>query len=162
MWYLSHSAKGTSWKSHKYLRIENGRYIYPDTLKNGAKKTLDKISKEPEDPKYAGAGKTEQEKLKSEAIKKNLSSAKGAPSAITKTVKKNKTSIKNKERPESIAKRAAKVTISNIKSGDWKKVADIGKETIKRLSSTKVKRSHSSIQKPAKKTKRRNNTVIWR
>lgn len=27
MW-LMHSAKGTTWKKHKYIRIENGRYIY--------------------------------------------------------------------------------------------------------------------------------------
>lgn len=25
---LSHSAKGSHWKDHKYIRIENGRYIY--------------------------------------------------------------------------------------------------------------------------------------
>lgn len=27
---LIHSAKGTTWKKHKYIRIENGRYIYPN------------------------------------------------------------------------------------------------------------------------------------
>lgn len=27
---LSHSAKGTTWGKHKYIRKENGRYIYPD------------------------------------------------------------------------------------------------------------------------------------
>lgn len=27
---LAHAAKGSSWKKHKYLRIENGRYIYPE------------------------------------------------------------------------------------------------------------------------------------
>ena len=34
---LYHSAKGTSWKSkdHKYIAIENGRYIYPDDVARG-------------------------------------------------------------------------------------------------------------------------------
>lgn len=31
--FLIHSAKGTTWKKHKYLRIENGRYIYPKNKK---------------------------------------------------------------------------------------------------------------------------------
>lgn len=28
---LYHSAKGTTWKNHKYIAIKNGRYIYPST-----------------------------------------------------------------------------------------------------------------------------------
>lgn len=27
--YLSHSAKRAAWRKHKYISIENGRYIYP-------------------------------------------------------------------------------------------------------------------------------------
>ena len=30
--YLEHSAKGTSWARHKYIRIEDGVYIYPEDL----------------------------------------------------------------------------------------------------------------------------------
>lgn len=30
---LMHSPKGTTWKDHKYIKIENGRYIY-ETAKN--------------------------------------------------------------------------------------------------------------------------------
>lgn len=30
--YLQHSAKGSHWKNHKYVRVENGRYIYPEDL----------------------------------------------------------------------------------------------------------------------------------
>lgn len=38
--YLIHSKKGTTWKNHKYLRIENGKYIYEDskTIEDAAKK----------------------------------------------------------------------------------------------------------------------------
>lgn len=32
MW-LIHSAKGTAWKKHKYIRIENGQYIYENSKK---------------------------------------------------------------------------------------------------------------------------------
>lgn len=33
--FLSHSAKGTKWSKHKYIAIENGRYIYPDDVAGG-------------------------------------------------------------------------------------------------------------------------------
>lgn len=31
--YLEHSAKGTTWKNHKYISKKNGRYIYPKKSK---------------------------------------------------------------------------------------------------------------------------------
>lgn len=33
--YLEHSKKGSSWKNHKYIRIENGRYIYSESKGDG-------------------------------------------------------------------------------------------------------------------------------
>ena len=30
--FLSHSAKGTTWKDHKYIKKENGRYYYPESI----------------------------------------------------------------------------------------------------------------------------------
>ena len=35
---LEHSAKGTTWGKHKYIRIENGRYIYSESQNKGSKK----------------------------------------------------------------------------------------------------------------------------
>lgn len=32
---LSHSIEGSTWKDHKYVAIVNGKYIYPEDLKNG-------------------------------------------------------------------------------------------------------------------------------
>ena len=32
--YLAHSAKGQTWKQHKYIAIRNGRYIYPKDNKH--------------------------------------------------------------------------------------------------------------------------------
>ena len=37
-----HSAKGTTWKNHKYIAIKNGRYIYPS--KRQSVKTRKKIN----------------------------------------------------------------------------------------------------------------------
>lgn len=39
---LVHSGTGRKWKNHKYLRIENGRYIYPDSMPSSDKRALQK------------------------------------------------------------------------------------------------------------------------
>lgn len=33
--YLEHSAKGTTWETHKYIKRLNGTYYYPDSYKGG-------------------------------------------------------------------------------------------------------------------------------
>ena len=33
-YYISHSAKGTTWAKHKYIAIKNGRYIYENIKRN--------------------------------------------------------------------------------------------------------------------------------
>lgn len=38
---LIHSPKGTTWKDHKYIKKENGRYIY--SIKDKAKEVIDHI-----------------------------------------------------------------------------------------------------------------------
>ena len=40
--YLAHSAKGTTWKDHKYIRKENGRYIYDEKDKAKFEADLEK------------------------------------------------------------------------------------------------------------------------
>lgn len=42
---LEHSAKGTTWKDHKYIKKEDGRYIY-DTKVEGSKRDEHQIKKE--------------------------------------------------------------------------------------------------------------------
>lgn len=39
---LKHSAKGTTWGEHKYIRKEGNRYIYPDDVKNSANDNIEK------------------------------------------------------------------------------------------------------------------------
>ena len=34
---LSHSVEGSEWKDHKYIAIVDGKYIYPEDVKNGSK-----------------------------------------------------------------------------------------------------------------------------
>jgi hypothetical protein len=36
--YLEHSAKGSTWRNHKYIKKENGRYYYDDSTWSSAKK----------------------------------------------------------------------------------------------------------------------------
>lgn len=48
---LVHSAKGTTWKNHKYIAIKNGRYIYPKpegSSKRSSKTMRDITTKAPE------------------------------------------------------------------------------------------------------------------
>lgn len=33
--YLLHSAKGTTWKNHKYIKVEGGKYFYPSDYEGG-------------------------------------------------------------------------------------------------------------------------------
>lgn len=49
MQYLIHSAKGTTWKNHKYIKKENGKYIYASRASSTAKK----IVKSNEDRRHA-------------------------------------------------------------------------------------------------------------
>lgn len=40
-----HSAKGTTWKNHKYIAIKNGRYIYPSKSQGAsARKKINQLS----------------------------------------------------------------------------------------------------------------------
>ena len=32
---VSHSAKGTQWENHKYIKVEDGKYYYPDSYASG-------------------------------------------------------------------------------------------------------------------------------
>lgn len=47
--YLEHSPKGTTWKDHKYIKKENGRYVYPSTQGAVGKTVGEQISKNVED-----------------------------------------------------------------------------------------------------------------
>ena len=44
--YLAHSAKGTTWKNHKYIRKEGNRYIYDPKDKKKFEEDLEKYKDE--------------------------------------------------------------------------------------------------------------------
>lgn len=54
---ISHSAKGSTWKDHKYIKIINGLYFYPDEYKGGrhlTKKTVEKAKSKKLEPGLSG------------------------------------------------------------------------------------------------------------
>lgn len=66
--YLAHSAKGSTWEKHKYIKIINGLYFYPDEYVGGrhignAKKTVAKQkSKTDKDSSKSSSGKDSDKK----------------------------------------------------------------------------------------------------
>lgn len=44
--YIQHSAKGTTWGKHKYIKKVNDRYFYPEDLKSGRSTTTRNIVKD--------------------------------------------------------------------------------------------------------------------
>lgn len=40
--FLAHSAKGTTWEKHNYIKVENGKYYYPDDYEGGRHLPKDK------------------------------------------------------------------------------------------------------------------------
>ena len=42
---IEHAAKGSTWKNHKYIRIENGRYIYPGDKMQSLRDHFNSVSK---------------------------------------------------------------------------------------------------------------------
>jgi hypothetical protein len=47
--YLEHSAKGSTWRNHKYIKKENGRYYYPKDESSNASKRAKNKRTNPED-----------------------------------------------------------------------------------------------------------------
>lgn len=73
-YYIAHSAKGSTWKKHKYIKIMNGLYFYPDdyvggrhissTKKTTSKKSSDKSSEKKDTKKSSSSEKDKDEKKK--------------------------------------------------------------------------------------------------
>lgn len=94
---LEHSAKGTTWGKHKYIRIENGRYIYSETDKKGNSKTRD--AKADEIQSFLKRFKVT--KGKSSSSKSKSSSSKKSTSDKEKTSSSKGTSEKSSTSPKS-------------------------------------------------------------
>lgn len=72
--YIAHSTKGSIWKKHKYIKIMNGLYFYPDDYIGGrhigdAKKTTAK-KKDSKEKGSSSSGKDKDEKKKGMSSKR--------------------------------------------------------------------------------------------
>lgn len=75
-YYVSHSTKGSTWKKHKYIKIMNGLYFYPDDYIGGrhlssVKKASSNKNAKKKDSKGSGSSSSEKEK---DGKKKGISS----------------------------------------------------------------------------------------
>ncbi len=86
---ISHSAKGSTWEKHKYLKVINGDYYYPDSYKGGrhlskfekkARKYFENREKEPE----YGIGKLNETKVTKDGTLKGKKKKKMSKKKVTK------------------------------------------------------------------------------
>lgn len=85
-YYIEHSAKGSTWKKHKYIKIANGLYFYPDDYVGGRhignkkktsnKKEETKTNKKKTTKEKTSKAATSKSKDKEDNKKKGLTSKK--------------------------------------------------------------------------------------
>lgn len=69
-YYIAHSAKGSQWKKHKYIKIMNGLYFYPDDYIGGRHISDAKTTSKKKDSK----GKSSSSDKDKDGKKKGMSS----------------------------------------------------------------------------------------
>lgn len=67
---LLHSPKGTTWKDHKYIKKENGRYIYPGQKTGASVSMVGELNY----PKYIGGTIRYESKVTSDKLKEKRES----------------------------------------------------------------------------------------
>lgn len=81
-YFLSHSAKGSTWENHKYILRKNGTYYYPDSYEGGRhlpdqeslSPNTNKPSESSEKEESSSLGSTDVENLAWEVIRGNFGS----------------------------------------------------------------------------------------
>lgn len=145
--YISHvGIKGTTWRNRKYIRKENGKYIYPKGMYKKKKKNQN--TKERKEPVVFGISRATRTLADKgfEAIGKLLGKTPDAAKAVSKAVK----AIPKKERSED-DKRRRKAKIN--------KALDVGKRGINKLDRSidswpdKINSFFDSLAKALSKTK---------
>lgn len=99
-WFICHSAKGSTWEKHKYLKVLKGKYYYPDSYEGG--RHLSELKKDEKEEKkksmdldevykvYGGTKKSEEkEETKKQTEKRG---------DLTKTQKTSRQSLPEKEK----------------------------------------------------------------
>lgn len=69
---LSHSAKGSTWEEHKYIKRIDGTYYYPDSYEGGRHLNSDQKSKNDEPPELGDLTDADIETLAKEVIRGNF------------------------------------------------------------------------------------------
>lgn len=88
---LSHSAKGTTWGKHKYIRKENGRYIYPADLEK-EKQVASRSSQNWKNSQNQAASVIRNNRS---SVVNNMVGAAAKANQIDATIKKGKSYTKN-------------------------------------------------------------------
>lgn len=161
--FLAHSAAGQTWKRHKYIAIENGRYIYPEDL---AKRSGRKATQYGSDDYYKQTGKSgttvanrksiPATKSNSTTTSKNTTTSKpvtattkSASSSVNKT-NQAAAAIADKKYSEDEVNKKIKDAI-NAYDADRKKKEEEEKKTSTKKSSSSKKKSSSSSKKTSTK-----------
>lgn len=151
--FLSHSAKGSTWDKHKYVKVVDGKYYYPPSYEGGrhvntakskevfkkaasfavGKRSSEEEKKKETDEKESLKNKTDSEKVK-ELLDKKKSSGSGT---------KSKTEEKKQEKPKHEVKAA-------VDPKDKKAVLARVNESLGRKSKSNVKAKSGSSSKKAK------------
>lgn len=150
MWIM-HSAKGTTWKKHKYIRIENGRYVY-DTEKgnrSGTIRTGNKIIEGGKASKLSGrvaanmANKEDEAKyIKTFTPVRSDNSTVKKPSNLWGKSKGKVTKSK--------LKNVANSTVASLKKGDMKEAITSNRRLIDDILKSKGKMSLKKNKKVGK------------
>lgn len=124
---ISHSAKGSTWEKHKYIKVLNGRYFYPDSYKGG---------------RHLDAETLEAAKAKGKRIKK-------------KEVGSSTVEAEEKSKDEEVNKNAGEKHIPKEPIDPKNKEAVLKRinESLSRSSKSKVKASKGSLKKETSKEK---------
>ena len=144
---LEHSAKGTTWGKHKYIRIENGRYIYSESQNKGSKKdsysygsgtsaareaTLAEVSSFLKNFKLSkGKGKSSSKKSGSSKEKKETSEKKGS------SKEKSEKSSSTKSKGEGTTEKEKEKKVQTASSEGEKRVRTVDTEYNRYLQSKK-------------------------
>lgn len=170
---LEHAAKGSTWQKHKYIRIENGRYIYPEDLKNngttnGTAAALNSMQNTPAVKKAVaeamkeGRETTKMVKDVREAATERADKWNDRARAIdngTATKKQDKELKKAVEKHENLTEELAKrgVTASDYTKKEFDEAAARAKERdAKQVENTARKEAHEAQYKAQKEAEFKN------
>ena len=134
---LAHSAKGSTWKKHKYIAIKDGRYIYDEKDKEQFEKDVEKYkdaySRDVSNNMFGIAPNYSEEALRYQRANAALAAMRDADSANNPADKHNRTFWgKSAESHDSDAQHYDKQINKLIQKSSKKKASSVSPETKKK------------------------------